>query len=127
MTENISIKGIVIAIIVAAILDVISGIAGIIFFAESMSEEALLAVVKQTNFLLYFLVLGTFSTFFGGYICAKFGKLAPYKNAVIFGLIAVIIGLTLAEYDPLWFDIIGFISHILASLLGAYFVANKSA
>jgi hypothetical protein len=125
--KNISIKGIVIAVIVALILDIIGGIAGIPLFAESMTEEAILAVEKQTNFLLYSLVIGSLTTVLGGYISAKYGKLAPYKNSVIFGLIGVIIGLMLATFDPLWFDIIGFISLIPASVLGAYFIASKSA
>jgi uncharacterized membrane protein len=125
--ENVSIKGIIIAVIVTLILDTSGGIAGIPLFAESMTEEAILAVEKQTSFLLYALVIGSLTTVLGSYISAKYGKSAPYKNAVIYGLIGVIIALMLATFDPLWFDIIGFISLIPASVLGAYFVASKSA
>jgi uncharacterized protein YacL len=125
--ENVSIKGLIIAIVVTLLLDTVGGIAGIPLFAEAMTEEAMLGIEKQTDFLIYALVVGLLTTFIGGYICAKYGKLAPYKNATIFGVIGVAFGLMLATFDPLWFDILGFITVIPAAMLGAHIVARKNA
>jgi len=125
--ENISIKGIVIAIIVTIVLDTIGGFAGIPLFAEAMTEDATLAIQKQSSFLIYALVIGLLTTVLGGYICARYGRQAPYKNAVIFGFIGVVVGLMLATFDPIWFDVVGFITVIPAAMLGGYFVASKNA
>lgn len=117
----------IIGIIVMSILDLIGGIAGFMLFAGSMSEDVIKALHSNTGFLLYALVLGFLTTSLGGYICAKFGKLAPYKNSAIFGAIGVIIGLFFATFDPVWFDIVSTVAVIPAAMLGGYFVAIKNA
>jgi len=124
--ENISFKGIIIAVVITAILDIIGGIAGVLLFAETLSEEAMLAVEKQTDFLVYALIVGLLTTVLGGYICAKFGKLAPYKNSAIFGALGVAISLILATFDTIWFDVAASIAVLPAALLGAYLVASKN-
>jgi len=105
--KNVSIKGLLIAIVVTLLLDTVGGVAGIPLFAKDMSDEAIMAIYKQTNFLIYALVAGLLTTFLGGYICGKYGKYAPYKNSIIFGVLGVVIGLVFVTFDPLWFDIIG--------------------
>ena len=125
--NKISVKGISIAIIVTLILDTVGGVVGVLLFSESMTEEAILAIEKQTSFLLYALVIGLLTTVLGGYICAKYGKAAPYKNSIIFGFFGVAIGLMLATFDPMWFDILGFVTVIPAAVLGGYIAITKNA
>ncbi|BBL75399.1 hypothetical protein [Methylomagnum ishizawai] len=125
--KDISMKGIFIAVIVSLALDTLGGVVGVPLFAESITEEGLWAMDEQTDFLLYSLAIGLLTTVLGGHIVAKYGKSAPYKNAVIYGSIGAILGLMLAGNYPFWFNIIGFITIIPASVLGAYFAAMKRA
>jgi hypothetical protein len=124
--EDVSIKGLVIAIIVALLLNTLGGVAGVSLFAEAMTQESVLAIEKQTHFLFFAFVVGLFATFAGGYISAKFGKLAPYRNATIFGVIGAVLGLMLATFDPLWFDFLGIILVVPVAILGGYVVARKN-
>lgn len=123
--ENVSIKGLVIAIVITLIFDMIIGVVGLTIFAGEMTEEAMLAIEKQTNFLLYALVAGILSTTLGGYVSARYGVLAPYKNSAVFGVIGVLFSLLLATFDPMWFDIFGFLTVIPAAMFGGYLVAIK--
>jgi hypothetical protein len=125
--ENISIKGIVIAMVVALLLDVIFGLAAIPIFAESMTEEALEALDSDARILFYAIIISAITSLIGGYISAQYGKLAPYKNSTIFGCLGVAISMALATYDPVWFDITGFITTIPAALLGGYISAKRNA
>ena len=124
--ENVSIKGLGIAVIITLLLDTLGGIAGIQLFAEAMTEKAKLAIEKQTNFLLYALVVGSLTTLLGAFISAKYGKLAPYKNASIFGVIGVLMGLIFATFEPIWFDLVAFVTTIPLSIFGGYLVARKN-
>lgn len=123
--ENVSIKGLVIAIVITLILNIVIGVVGLTIFAEGMTEESMLAIEKQTNFLLYALVTGVLSTVLGGYISARYGVLAPYKNSAVFGIIGILFGLLLATFDPVWFDVVGLLSVIPAAMIGGYLVAMK--
>ena len=64
--ENVSTKGLVIAIIVTLLLNTLGGVAGLSLFAESMTQESVLAIEKQTHFLLFAFIVGLFATFIGG-------------------------------------------------------------
>jgi hypothetical protein len=72
--EDVSIKGLVIAIIVALLLNTLGGVAGVSLFAEAMTQESVLAIEKQTHLILFAFFVGLFATFAGGYISAKYGK-----------------------------------------------------
>ena len=98
----------------------------IFLFSKDLSEEALILVAQRQNFLLWSLFIGTFSTVIGGFIAAKIGKLAPYKNAAVIGVLGVVIGVILGGETPLWFDVTAFLTVIPAALLGGYFVARKT-
>jgi hypothetical protein len=64
----------------------------------------------------------------GGFVAAKIGKLAPYKNAVVIGILGIIIGILVRDAGPPdWFDMVGFVSVVPAALLGGYFAASKKA
>lgn len=125
--KNISIKGIVIAFVIAIILDFISGVIAIPIFAGALTEEALATIQYQTNFLIYALTVSALTSVLGGYISAQYGKLAPYKNSALFGFLGVATSALLASYDPLWFDIIGFITTVPAALFGGYISVKKNA
>ncbi len=124
--NNLSIKGILLGLLVTIVIDIIGGIAAIPLFASSMSEEALKALNEDTGALIWSLLIGTVSTIIGGFIAARFGKLAPYKNSAVVGVIGLIAGVLLGGDAPLWFNIIGFASVIPAALLGGYLVARKN-
>lgn len=124
--NNLSIKGILLGLLVTIVIDIIGGIAAIPLFASSMSEEALKALNEDTGALIWSLLIGTVSTIIGGFIAARFGKLAPYKNSAVVGVIGLIAGVLLEGGAPLWFNIIGFASVIPAALLGGYLVARKN-
>jgi hypothetical protein len=125
--KNVSFKGLMIAIAVALAIDIIGGVIAVPLYSEGLTEEAIESLFHQTNVLVYMLIIGTSSSFLGGYICAKYAKLAPYKNATIFGFIGVIISLVMATFDPIWVDVVGCLLIIPAAIIGARLVASKNA
>tara|TARA_R110001599_G_scaffold352201_1_gene586273 strand:+ start:160 stop:540 length:381 start_codon:yes stop_codon:yes gene_type:complete len=125
--SNISIKGIILGVIAILVIDIISGIAMIPIFASNMSEESIEKIFLETGPLIYSLILGTLSTVIGGFIAANIGRQAAYKNAAILGVIGLFFGVLMSEGLPLWFNIIGFVTVIPASLIGGYFAIRKNA
>jgi hypothetical protein len=109
------------------VIDIIGGVAAVPLFSSDMSEESLSAINQNQGFLLWGLLVGTFSTIVGGFIAANQGKLAPYKNAAIIGAVGALAGVLLAGTSPLWYDIIGLVSIIPAALFGGFLVARKNA
>ena len=124
--ENISIKGIIIGLIVILILDTVSGITMIFLFADGFSPEAMEALESKTNPLIFSLVFGNVSVIVAGYIAAKFGKLAPYKNSIVIGVIGILFGLFFINAYPMWFNILAFLTVVPAAMLGGYFIARKN-
>lgn len=124
--KNISVKGIIIALITMFLLDIISGIVMIILFAKGYSPAEIEALQGETNTLIFSLVFGNISTVIAGYIAAKFGKLAPYKNSMVIGVVGVFIGIFFISTYPLWFSILGILTAIPAAMLGGYFIARKN-
>ena len=125
--KNISIKGIIIAVLVAITLDIITGYLAVPIFTGSVSIEAFSALANETSVLIYALTTSLLSTILGGYICAQYGKLAPYRNSAIFGMVGVVISIFLATFEPIWFDTIGFITVIPAAMLGGYISVKRNA
>lgn len=125
--RSISIKGLVFGVLAIFVIDLVGGITGIFLFAKDMSEESLTLVSKNQNFLVWSLFVGTFSIVVGGFIAAKIGKLAPYKNAAVIGALGVAIGILMGVEAPLWFDVTAYLTVVPAALLGGYFVARKNA
>jgi len=125
--RSISIKGVIFGVLAIFVIDLLSGIYGIILFADGMSEEALILASQSQNYLLWGLLVGTASTVVGGFIAAKIGKLAPYQNASVIGILGVVIGIILGGENPLWFDVTANLTVIPAALLGGYLVVRKHA
>ena len=124
--KNISIKGIIFAVLAVVILDTISGIALIPIFVKDMTEESLKVLSHEVGLLIFSMFFGTISTVIGGFIAAKYGKLAPYKNAAVIGVIGIILGVLLSSNYPLWFNVLALLITLPSALLGAYFVARKN-
>ena len=124
--NNVSIKGIILGLLAVLVIAKISGIALIPLFASNMSEEAIETLFLGTGPLVYSLFAGTLSTVIGGFIAANIGHQAAYKNAIILGSIGLVLSVLMSVGFPLWFNVIGFITVIPASLFGGYFVVRKT-
>ncbi|MEH6451296.1 MAG: hypothetical protein V7765_21725 [Oleispira sp.] len=122
--KDISFKGIIIALVIAIVLDIVSGIAGAFVFMDSFknANEGL-----PTDFLVFSLIISFITTVIGGYISANIGNLAPYKNALIFAGIGMVLSMATSTFDPIWFDTIGLISLIPAAILGASLAVKKDS
>jgi len=125
--NDISIKGIILGILATLLIDTVSGIAMIPLFAPSMTKEAFQLLYTETGPLIYSMFFGTLSTVVGGFIAANIGRLAAYKNSAIFGVAGLVIGVFLSTGFPLWFNIVGYITVIPASLLGGHIAVRKNA
>ncbi len=121
--KKISIKGVLFAIVAMAVLDLINGILLMAFLPDSFPTN-LPGKIKtnyEFNFLIWSLFLGNATTLVGGYVAAKFSAEAPFKNAFIFGVFGVLLGILLASIlMPFWFQAITFVTTIPFALLGAY-------
>ncbi len=123
--KKIGVKGILIAISVTLILVVNGAIGGVLMFADGVGEDAVIALSKNTDNLVYALIFGLIVTVIGGYLSARFSHNTPYLNSGVFGVIGVVIGLFLATYDPLWFDIVASLAVIPTALFdGHVFMLN---
>jgi hypothetical protein len=130
--RTISIKGLVIAVLVTVLLDLVIVLGTILAARPSGNtpeelEAAILPIGNSTIFLVVNLVLGTLTTVVGGYIAARYGKESPIRNALAFGVIGVLVGWLLTdEGAPAWFNIPAFASILPASLLGGLIADRKS-
>ena len=134
--QGISIKAVLVASLLTVVVDIVLGI--VLIFAYSTSaitpgmteneiQNAVSVVSSSTPVLLTGMILGSLSTVLGGYVAARLSKAAPYLNSLAFGIVGIILGVFMAEGLPLWYNIVGFIVVIPASLFGASFVAKRRA
>jgi len=121
-----SIIGIVIAIGVVYVLDLVSGLGAIVLFMDTPTEESVRALTQQTAPLRFIILASTLSGAVGGYVAARIGKAAPYLNAFVVGLGGIWGAASLAESYPAWFVQTAYAIPIPAALLGAFLVARKS-
>lgn len=135
MINKISFKGVLLGILTTFLLDTICG--GILFtitnmdkFTSQMSDKDLSEAFEIDNvFFFWSVIIGTLTTILGGYVSASIAKKSAYINSGIIGFIGIIIGITSLVFDepnPLWFDIIGFITVVPAALLGGYFAIKRN-
>jgi hypothetical protein len=126
---KISIKGVILGIVVALILDIIAAfvmgaIVGVSLFKEGMTQqqlkEAVVAVILSTGFLLGSGIFGMLSTILGGYIAAQVAKNNYYMNAAVIGVLGILVNaLTCTDY-PLWFNSSVVLLVLPAALLGGH-------
>jgi len=124
----IDIRAIVIAF--AAELGVDFVISGLVFdlFApdlqySQMTAEAQAtarqAVLDTTAYLPCMMLLGTATTILGAYFAARLAGRIPYYHGLAMGIVAVVFSLVLWR-NPIWYDYVGLVSTIPASLYGAH-------
>jgi uncharacterized membrane protein AbrB (regulator of aidB expression) len=126
---RIDLKAILIAAVSMFILDLISGVLLLPFFADinvldgasaEQIEQAIKAISLSNTYLISAFICGTITTILGGFLAAKIAKKYPYFNAAAFGVIGIVIGLVLSSDVPLWFEIIGYLSTLPAALYGGH-------
>jgi hypothetical protein len=129
MFERVNIRAVVIAFLATLGADFVLSNALVFLMAgdtlqESMSDEekrkVMEAVAGSSGFLLYWLVFGTSTTIAGGYLAARIAKSFPYFNGLAIGIVGFVFGLFFLGQSPLWFDLIGLIITIPASIYGAH-------
>lgn len=131
--KRVSIKGIVIGVFCDLFLSIIFGFWLIIAFADQSLinlhperlEAELLKLGNSNSYLITCLVLGLLITVFSGYIAARIAAKAQYINSGIIGLAGMVVGIFMANGQPLWFDVISFLSTVPAALLGGYFAKAR--
>jgi|SRR5271157_1097391 len=126
---KISIKGVILGIVVALILDIIAAfvmgaIVGVSLFKEGMTQqqlkEAVVAVILSTGFLLGSGIFGTLSTILGGYIAARVAKNNYYMNAAVIGVLGIVLNALTGTDYPLWFNSSAVLLVLPAALLGGH-------
>ncbi len=125
--KDVSIKALIVAVVVAVVLDILGGVASIPLFATEYTEEAIDLLLQQTNVMLYIMAVSTVSSLVGGFVCAKLAGEAPLKNAAIFAALGVVTSLMMAAFDPIWLDVVGILLIIPAVLVGAMMGSRKTA
>ncbi|THF63291.1 hypothetical protein [Pseudothauera rhizosphaerae] len=117
--SGISIKAVLIAAIVVLFADVIAA------FGLSFALGQPLGVPPNTKFFIGSIVLGTLTTILGGYVAARIAKKRLYVNAGVVGGLGILIGLLPAQDNPLWFNIICFLTVVPAAILGGYLAKSS--
>jgi len=125
--KGLSIKGIVLGIVSVLIVDVAAGISMVYLFSGTIVAGGTEALGRETAPLIFSLFTGTLSTVLGGYVAARLGKEAPYKNSLVIGVAGFGSGFLFLHEYPVWFNLFGFATVIPAALFGGYLVARKNA
>jgi hypothetical protein len=85
-----------------------------------LSAQQIDALLSNTRFLVWSLILGTVSTVIGGFLAARFATKVPYFHALIYGIFALIFGVLTSGGLPLWYNAVGFAIVLPAALLGGH-------
>lgn len=125
--QSISIKAVLLATLAVFGIDMVSGLIlikafnGPAFDASPAEIEAGLAALNRNGgYLFAALVFGTASTAVGGFLTARLAPTLPFYNALVFGIVNLILGLPFSTGLPTWFRVVGFGLLIPAALAGAY-------
>jgi hypothetical protein len=122
--KDISIKGLVVAAVVALALDFAWSAALLFHISGATADEAAVAAAMETllqddTYLAISLVLGLLTTLLGGYIVARIARTAKVFNAMLFGCIGIVLNVFTAADLPLWFNLLNFLLLIPAAVFGA--------
>lgn len=118
-----SIKGVLLGCLVTFVLDILGGYLLISLLAKDMSEESFKAASPEILMLPYSLFFRV-TTILGGFIAAKYGKLAPYKTAAFVG--AQMWMFLCTGDNTLRVFVITFLLTVPAALLGAFLFLRKN-
>ena len=133
--SRVSVKGLVVGALWILGLDTLTGIGMLALIGsdaiqEGLSaqrlNEAIVAVMATTSFLVGSLILGTLSTVVGAYTAARTAMKGPYVNAAILGVAAMALGVLVADGLPFWFNLLAFISVLPAALLGGHLARART-
>jgi hypothetical protein len=78
------------------------------------------AVIDTTAYVPCMFVLGTATTVLGGYLAARLAKRIPYYHGLAMGIAGILFSLVLWSRDARWYDYLGLLITIPASLYGAH-------
>src|SRR4249919_19204 len=126
--SRISIKAVLLGFGATLLLDVLVGatllaILGDVFVEgklEKQTSDAVQATGSGLAFLWSSVVLGSVTTAVGGYVVARIARSYPYFNALALGLLGAVFGLLFWPQYPLWFNLLGLLLVVPATLLGAH-------
>ena len=127
--SRVSVKGLVVGALWILLLDMLTGIGMLALIGsdaihEGMSarqlNEAIVAVMATTSFLVGSVILGTLSTVVGAYTAARTAMKGPYVNAAILGVAGMALGVLLAQGLPF------FILALPAALLGGHLARSRT-
>ncbi len=125
--HRISIKAVLLATLAVFGIDMVTGLIlikafnGPAFDATPAEIEAGLAALNSNGgYMFSALVLGTASTVVGGFLTARLAPALPFYNALMFGIVNLILGLPFSTGLPTWFRVVAFGLLIPAALAGAY-------
>ena len=132
--KRISFKGIILALLLTLALDTIAGVTMFVsmggsFLRRGMNQQqmsdAIATVTLSTDFLLGSILFGTLATIVGGYVAARIAKKEPYLNAGMIGALGFVLGVLTANYNPLWFNVVGLGLVLPAALLGGHLARSR--
>ena len=134
--RSISIKGVVLGSLLVIALDLIFGVVMMFSMAQPVLQTgmtradaslALADIAKGSQFLIGSVIFGTLTTVVGGYVAARIAKRLPYLNSAATGVVGLIFTALYASSEyPMWFNIVGLLVVIPASLLGGHLAKSYS-
>jgi hypothetical protein len=116
------ILGFLASLFVGAILSFIIG--------EAVFHDNMSIIYDNTTDLVVWLILGTVFCVPGGFVAGRIAKDAPIFNAIVVGILIVLLNLALLSSmakAPLWYIAIGFLLIIPASYLGGIFSVKRTS
>jgi hypothetical protein len=129
MFDRINVRSVIVAFLAVLGVDFVLSNALLVMMAgdtlqETMSDDdkrkLIDTVANSSGFLLYWMVFGTCTTIGGGYLAARLAKTFPYFNGLAIGMVGFVFGLFFLGQSPWWFDLIGMLTTIPASIYGAH-------
>jgi hypothetical protein len=126
---SIDIKAVVIAFATEFAADFIIGSLLLVYFAGNqlgpdMTHEQILKVSEMvyetTAFIPWAMVFGTATMIGGAYFAARIAKRIPYYHGLAMGVLAIVYSLVAWPDETHWFNYLGILISIPASLLGAH-------
>ena len=134
---KIRIRAVVIAFVAELALDqIISAILLVVFdhtgFSPDMSDAErqafVTAVWSDGAFVLSAFVLGTATTVFGGYVCARVAGRAELKGAAVMAVISTVFGLLMTMHVPRdAFNTVMLVASFVIVVAGGYAGARRNA
>ena len=129
MMDRISIQAVIIAFVAEIVADLVLSSLVLAAFARGSLSDAMsgdelsattAAIANSTQFLLTWFVFGTGTTFGGGYLAARLAKTFPYYNGLAIGILGLLLSVAFWGDSPLWFNILGLLTTLPASIYGAH-------